>query len=343
MKVAAEQLAQHLEGGLRPLYVVSGDEPLGVTEAVDAIRAAARQRGYSEREVYNVERGFNWQRLRASSQSLSLFSSLRLVEVNIPSGKPGVDGSKALQEYAGDLPPDTVTLITLPRIEKRDQGAWFKVLEDTGAMVQIWPVETEKLPAWIGRRLAAQQQQADSEALEFIANQVEGNLLAAHQEIRKLGLLYPPGRLSLEHIRDAVLNVSRFDAFQLGDAMLAGDAPRTARVLEGLKAEGVEPVALLGVIIWLLRAALKVKTAQSQGMDLTAAFGQAKIWGDRQNLMRQALGRLSLKRLQAALLKMAEIDKINKGLAQGESWLELSRLCLGLARAQPARSKSLAP
>lgn len=338
MKVAAEQLAQHLEGALRPLYVVSGDEPLGMMEAVDGIRAAARRKGYSEREVFNVERGFNWQRLKASSQSLSLFSSLRLVEINIPSGKPGVDGSKALQEYTADLPPDTVTLITLPRIEKRDQGAWFRALEDTGVIVLVWPVEIEKLPTWIGRRLAAQQQQADTEALEFIANQVEGNLLAAHQEIRKLGLLYPPGRLALEDVRDAVLNVSRFDAFQLGDAMLAGDATRTARVLEGLKAEGVEPVALLGVLIWLLRGTLKVKAAQVQGMDLMSAFGQAKIWGDRQNLMRQALGRLSLRRLQSALLKMAEIDKINKGLAQGESWLELSRLCLGLARAQPARS-----
>lgn len=339
MKISADQLAQHLQGGLRPLYIVTGDEPLGMTESIDAIRTAARGKGYSEREVFNVERGFNWQRLKSSSQSLSLFATLRLVEINIPSGKPGTDGSKALQEYVADLPPDTLTLITLPRIEKRDQGAWFNALENAGVMVTVWVVEIDKLPTWIGRRLAAQNQQADTEALEFIANQVEGNLLAAHQEIRKLGLLYPAGRLAIEDIRDAVLNVSRYDAFQLGDAMLAGDAARTARVLEGLKAEGVEPVALLGVLIWLLRGALKVKMAQVQGMDLMSAFGQAKIWGDRQSLMRQALGRLSLKRLQAALLKMAEIDKINKGLAQGESWLELSRLCLGLARAQPARSR----
>jgi DNA polymerase-3 subunit delta len=338
MKLNADQLDRHLQGGLRPLYAVSGDEPLGMTEAVDAIRARARQEGYGEREVYNVERNFSWQRLKASSQSLSLFSSLRLVEINIPSGKPGTEGSKALQEYAADLPPDTVTLLTLPRIDKRDQGAWFRAIEDSGVMVTVWPVDIDKLPAWIGRRLAAQNQQTDSETLEFIANQVEGNLLAAHQEIRKLGLLYPPGRLAPEDVRDAVLNVSRFDAFQLGDAILAGDATRTGRVLDGLRAEGVEPVALLGMLVWLLRGTLKVKTAQTQGMDLTAAFGQARIWGDRQNLMRQALGRLSLKRLQAALLKMAEIDKINKGLAQGEPWLELSRLCLGLARAQPARS-----
>jgi DNA polymerase-3 subunit delta len=339
MKLPAEQLGQHLERPPRPLYVISGDEPLGVMEAQDALRAAARQHGYSEREVFTVERSFSWARLKASSQSLSLFSSLRIVEINIPSGKPGTDGSKALQEYAADLPPDTLTIITLPRIEKRDQGVWFQKLEDAGVLISIYPVEPDRLPAWIGRRLVAQSQQADTETLEFIANQVEGNLLAAHQEIQKLGLLYPAGRLKIEDVRDAVLNVSRFDAFQLGDAMLAGDPARTSRVLDGLKAEGVEPVALLGVLMWLLRGALKVKMAQAQGMDLMSAFGQAKIWGDRQNVMRQALNRLSLKLLQATLLKAAEIDKINKGLMQGEAWLELSRLCLGVAKVQPARAR----
>lgn len=339
MKVPAEQLAQHLERGVRPLYVVTGDEPLGIMESIDAIRAAGRRQGYGDREVFHADRGFDWLRLKASSQSLSLFSSLRLVEIHIPSGKPGNDGSKALQDYAADLPPDTLTMITLPRIDKRDQGAWYKALDDAGVTVAAYAVELDKLPSWIGRRLSAQGQQADTETLEFIANQVEGNLLAAHQEIQKLGLLYPKGRLATEDVRNAVLNVSRFDAFQLGDAMLAGDAGRTARVLEGLKAEGVEPVALLGVLIWLLRGALKVKSAQAQGMDLVSAFGQAKIWGDRQNLMRQALGRISLKKLQSALLRMAEIDRINKGLMQGEPWLEISRLCLGLARVQPARNR----
>ena len=339
MKLPAEQLVQHLECELRPLYVISGDEPLGTMEALDAIRTAARRQGYTDREIFNAERGFNWQRLKASSQSLSLFASRRQVEIHIFSGKPGVDGSKALQDYVADLPPDTLTLVTLPRIDKKDQGVWFRALEEAGVMIFAYPVEAEKLPAWIGSRLGIQGQQADTETLEFIANQVEGNLLAAHQEIQKLGLLYPKGRLAIEDVRDAVLNVSRFDAFQLGDAMLAGDVGRTAKVLEGLKAEGVEPVALLGMLAWLLRGALKVKSAQAQGMDLMSAFGQAKIWGDRQNLMRQALGRLSLKRLQSALLKMAEIDKINKGLALGESWLELSRLCLGLAKTQPARNR----
>ncbi|HEY8085618.1 MAG TPA: DNA polymerase III subunit delta, partial [Methylophilaceae bacterium] len=258
-------------------------------------------------------------------------------EIHIPNGKPGTDGSKALQAYVSDLPPDTLTLITLPRIEKKEQGVWYQKLEQAATMVAVEPVEIDRLPAWIGRRLNAQGQLGDTETLEFIANQVEGNLLAAHQEIQKLGLLFPQGRLSIEEVRDAVLNVSRFDAFQLGDAMLAGDASRTAKVLDGLQAEGVQPVALLGLLIWLLRGAVKVKTAQAQGTDLASAFGQARIWGDRQNVMRQALNRLSLKQLQATLLKAAEIDKINKGLEYGSSWLELSRLCLGVAKMRPSR------
>ena len=339
MKVAAEQLHQHLSQPPHPLYIVSGDEPLGVMESTDAIRAAARKNGFSERETFTVERTFSWQKLKASSQSLSLFSSLRIVEIHIPSGKPGIEGSKALQEYATDLPPDTLTIITLPRIERKDQGVWFQRLEEAGVLVNIEPIRPERLPTWIAQRLKLQDQQADTETLEFIANQVEGNLLAAHQEIQKLGLLYLPGRLTIEQVRDAVLNVSRFDAFQLGDAMLAGDAARTAKVLDGLKAEGVEPVALLGLLLWLLRGALKVKTAQAQGADLMTAFGQARIFGERQNVMRQALSRLSLKLLQATLLKAAEIDKINKGLLTGDAWLEFSRLCLGVARVKPARNR----
>ena len=339
MKLPAEQLAQHLERPPRPLYIISGDEPLGVMEAQDTIRAAARRNGYSERETFIVERGFNWQKLKASSQSLSLFATLRIVEISIPNGKPGVDGSKALQEYAADLPPDTLTIISLPRIDKKDQGVWFQRLEEAGTLIQIYPVDPERLPTWINARLKTQGQQADTETLEFIANQVEGNLLAAHQEIQKLGLLFPPGRLSIEQVRDAVLNVSRFDAFQLGDAMLSGDVGRTVKVLEGLKAEGVAPVALLGVLMWLLRGALKVKSAQAEGMDLMAAFGQARIFGDRQHLMRQALSRLSLKRLQNVLLKAAEIDKINKGLLDGEPWLELSRLCLAVAKPGAAQRR----
>ncbi len=301
-------------------------------ESMDSIRRAARQQGYDERQTLLVERGFNWGQLAASGQAMSLFASRRLLEIHIPSGKPGTDGSKALQAYVANLPPDTLTLITLPRIDRKDQGAWFRTLEESAVMILVYPVELEKLPAWIGRRLAAQSQQADSEILEFISSQVEGNPLAAHQEIQKLGLLLPPGRLDAEAVRVAVLNVSRYDAFQLGDAILAGDTERAARVLDGLRAEGVQPLALLGMLAWLLRGVTRVKAAEVRGENMANAMQQAKIWGDRQALVKRALNRLELRHLYAAMQKMADIDKIAKGVAQGEPWLELGRLALGLAR-----------
>jgi len=331
--VSADQLTVHLERDLRPLYILTGDEPLGLKESVDAIRHATRQQGYDERLSFTAERYFDWKQLKVSGQSISLFASRRLMEIHIPSGKPGTDGGKALQELAAALPPDTVTLITLPKLDKTGTGsAWFGALEKAGVVVPLNTVEIERLPRWIGQRLQAQGQQADEATLEFLANQVEGNLLAAHQEIQKLGLLYPTGPLDPEAVREAVLNVSRYDVFQLGDALLVGDVARTAKILDGLEAEGAQPLALLGVLAWLLRGVTRVKQAESRGENLANAMQQAKIWGERQNQVRRLLARVSLRQMQAAMLKMAEIDRICKGIAPGKPWLELSRLCTGLAR-----------
>lgn len=333
MHVSADQLAAHLERDLRPLYILTGDEPLGLKESIDAIRHAARQQGYDERLSFTAERYFDWKQLKVSGQSISLFASRRLMEIHIPSGKPGLDGGKALQELASALPPDTVTLVTLPKLDKTGTGsAWFGALEKAGVVVPLNTVEIERLPRWIGQRLQAQGQQADETTLEFLANQVEGNLLAAHQEIQKLGLLYPAGPLDPEAVREAVLNVSRYDVFQLGDALLAGDIARTAKILDGLEAEGAQPLALLGVLAWLLRGVTRVKQAESRGENLANAMQQARIYGDRQNQVRRMLARVSLRQMQAAMLKMAEIDRICKGIAPGKPWLELSRLCTGLAR-----------
>ncbi|HSI22839.1 MAG TPA: DNA polymerase III subunit delta [Methylophilaceae bacterium] len=343
MHLSFDQLTAHLERDLRPLYILTGDEPLALKEGVDAIRQAARRQGYDERLSYTAERYFDWKQLKASSQSISLFASRRLLELHIPSGKPGVEGGKALQEFAANLPADTVALITLPKLDKTGQGsAWFSALEKVGVVIPLQTVEIERLPRWIGNRLQAQGQQVDEATLEFLANQVEGNLLAAHQEIQKLGLLYPAGPLNPEAVREAVLNVSRYDVFQLGDALLAGDPARTAKILQGLEAEGAQPLALLGVLAWLLRGVTRVKLAESRGENLANAMQQAKIWGDRQGQVKRMLARVSLRQLQAAMLKMAEIDKICKGIASGKPWLELSRLCIGLARGgtrrQAARS-----
>ena len=333
MHLSFDQLSAHLERDLRPLYILTGDEPLALKEGVDAIRQAARRQGYDERLSYTAERTFDWKQLKASSQSISLFASRRLLELHIPSGKPGVEGSKSLQEFAAKLPGDTVSLITLPKLDKTGQGsAWFSALEKVGVVIPLQTVEIERLPRWIGNRLQAQGQQADEATLEFLANQVEGNLLAAHQEIQKLGLLYPAGPLNPEAVREAVLNVSRYDVFQLGDALLAGDPARTAKILQGLEAEGAQPLALLGVLAWLLRGVTRVKMAETRGENLANALQQAKIWGERQGQVKRMLARISLRQLQAAMLKMAEIDKICKGIAPGKPWLEISRLCIGLAR-----------
>ncbi|HSI96415.1 MAG TPA: DNA polymerase III subunit delta [Methylophilaceae bacterium] len=338
MHLSFDQLPANLERELRPLYVLTGDEPLGMKEAIDAIRQAVRRQGYDERLSYTAERYFDWKQLKASSQSISLFASRRLIELHIPSGKPGIEGGKALQEFAANLPDDTISLITLPKLDKTGQGsAWFSALEKVGVVVPLQTVEIERLPRWIGNRLQAQGQQVDEATLEFLANQVEGNLLAAHQEIQKLGLLYPAGALDPEAVREAVLNVSRYDVFQLGDALLAGDPARTAKILQGLEAEGAQPLALLGVLAWLLRGVTRVKMVETRGENLANAMQQAKIWGDRQSQVKRMLARVSLRQLQAAMLKMAEIDKICKGIAPGKPWLEISRLCIGLARSGTRR------
>ncbi|MEZ0246888.1 MAG: DNA polymerase III subunit delta [Methylophilaceae bacterium] len=338
MHLSFDQLPANLERELRPLYVLTGDEPLGMKEAIDAIRQAVRRQGYDERLSYTAERYFDWKQLKASSQSISLFASRRLIELHIPSGKPGIEGGKALQEFAANLPDDTISLITLPKLDKTGQGsAWFSALEKVGVVVPLQTVEIERLPRWISNRLQAQGQQVDEATLEFLANQVEGNLLAAHQEIQKLGLLYPAGALDPEAVREAVLNVSRYDVFQLGDALLAGDPARTAKILQGLEAEGAQPLALLGVLAWLLRGVTRVKMVETRGENLANAMQQAKIWGDRQSQVKRMLARVSLRQLQAAMLKMAEIDKICKGIAPGKPWLEISRLCIGLARSGTRR------
>lgn len=333
MRIAPQQLASHLEKGLKLLYVLTGEEPLAQRECLDVLRAAGRAEGYDERTGFTVERNFNWQQLAAFGQSSSLFASRRLLELSIPSGKPGAEGGKALQALAEAPMADTVMIVILPTLDRDGKNsAWFAALERAGVVLVLEEVEAGRLPQWIAQRLAAQGQQTDAETLEFIAHQVEGNLLAAHQEIQKLGLLYPTGQLSSDQVREAILNVSRYDAFQLGEAVLAGDVERTVRILQGLQDEGAQPVAVMNPLMWVLRPLVRVKQAESRGENIAAAMQAARIYGDRQALTKRALSRLSLRQLQAALLKLSEIDKTAKGLMQGDAWLEISRLCFGLAK-----------
>ena len=333
MRLDQSALKQHLEKQLAPLYVLVGDEPLAQSECLDAIRHAARQAGADERTGFIVERSFNWQSIQQFGQAMSLFSSKRILEINIPNGKPGVEGGKALSELAQKTIPDTTTIVVLPTLERETKNrVWFISLQSTAVTIELNEIAPAALPEWIAKRLAAQGQSAQAVSLAFMAHQVEGNLLAAHQEIQKLGLLYPAGEISAENISAAVLNVSRYDAFQLGEAVLAGDAERTSRILQGLQDEGEQPVAVMNPLIWLLRPLVRIKHAEMRGENLNNAMTNARIFGERQMLVKKALSRLNVRQLEAALQKLCAIDRIAKGVQLGDAWLELSRLCFGLAR-----------
>jgi DNA polymerase-3 subunit delta len=332
MQLAPTQLAAHLKQGLQALYVLVGDEPLAHRECLDAIRQAARLQGFDERNSLLVERAFNWQQIASYGASISLFASRRLLEINVPSGKPGMEGGKALQALASQPLSDTTVLIILPKLEREAKNsAWFSALEKQALVINLEEVPASQLPKWIGARLAQQGQQASPATLEFLAHQVEGNLLAANQEVQKLGLLHPAGELSDDAVRQAVLNVSRYDAFQLGEAVLAGDSARTVRILQGLQDEGENAVAVMNPLMWVLRPLLGIKQAELRGENVMQAMTSARIFGERQALVKRALSRLSLRQLEAALQKLADIDKTAKGVMQGDAWLEISRLCFGLA------------
>lgn len=337
MQLRPDALDAHLTKPLAPLYVIASDEHLLALEAADKIRRTARAQGLSEREVLVVERSFKWGALLAANQSQSLFGDRKLIELRIPTGKPGKDGGQALQDYVSALSPDNVTLITLPKLDWQTQkSAWVAALQQAGVYIDIPLVERAQLPPWIGARLAAQRQSADKQSIDFIADRVEGNLLAAHQEIQKLALLYPEGKLSFEQIHDAVLNVARYDVFKLNEAMLSGDAARLVRMLEGLKGEGEALPLVLWAMAEEIRTLLKLKAGVAQGRSVGMLLKEYRIWGPRERLMEPALRRLKLSTLEAALQEAAQIDKMVKGLRArafaGDAWDALLQLGLKVAR-----------
>jgi DNA polymerase-3 subunit delta len=337
MQLRLEALEGHLGKGLAPLYVITSDEHLLALEAADRIRKTARAQGYTERDVLTVERTFKWGELLAANQALSLFGDKKLIELRIPTGKPGKDGSAALQSYAKDLSPDNLTLITLPKLDwQTAKAAWVTTLQQTAVYIEIPNVERAQLPQWIGMRLSSQGQNAERQSLDFIADRVEGNLLAAHQEIQKLGLLYEPGRLSFEQVHDAVLNVARYDVFKLSEAMLLGDATRLARMLEGLKGEGEALPLVLWAVTEEIRTLLKLKSGMGQGRPLGALLKEYRIWGPRERMMEPALRRVSLATLEAALQDAAQVDRMVKGLRSkafaGDAWDAMLQLALRVAR-----------
>jgi len=334
MRISSEDLPRHLSKGLGSLYVIHGEALLLAIEAADAIRIAARTAGYSEREVIIAEQHFKWAELRNSAQSMSLFSSRKVIDLRIPSGKPGVDGAQALLEHCENLNPDTLTLISLPRLESTAiKSKWFSALEAHGTIISANEVPLSALPTWLAARLKRQEQFTDADTLNFLAQRVEGNLLAAFQEIQKLALLFPAGPLSFEQVKDSVMDVARYDVFKLSEAMLIGDAERYARILDGLKAEGTATVLILWAVAEDIRALAKVSRAMQQSNNLSAALREARVWGVKQKLIERAVRRFSPNFAERALRQAAQIDKLIKGLRQGDVWDELLQLGVRCARA----------
>ncbi|HEY4066509.1 MAG TPA: DNA polymerase III subunit delta [Burkholderiaceae bacterium] len=342
MQIKSDQLAAHLAKGLRPLYTVWGDEPLLAQEAGDAIRAAARAAGCSERQVHTVAGAhFDWSGLLGAAMAMSLFSDRQLIEIRIPSGKPGKDGSEALQRYCAATSDDVVTLVQLPKLDRTQQNsAWFNALDAAGLMVRVDAIERKALPQWLAQRLAAQNQRVvageeGQRTLAFFADRIEGNLLAAHQELQKLGLLYPAGELAFEQIESAVLNVARYDVFKLGEAVLAGQVGRALRMLDGLQAEGEAAVLVHWTLTEDIRGMKRVKDAVAAGKPLPMALREARVWGAKERLFERLVPMLS-EHTVAHLVEAAQVcDGLVKGLKHpdwpSDPWDGLKRLVLMVA------------
>ena len=344
MQLALPQLHAHLQKGLRSLYTLHGDEALLVQEAADTIRATARAQGYTERSVHVVSGAhFDWSEVLAAGGSLSLFADRQILEIRIPTGKPGKDGSPMIQQLAqsADGNDSTLTLFILPKLDNATKkGAWFGALDQFGVTLQVESVERAQLPQWIAQRLKLQNQtvaagQEGQAFLQFFADRVEGNLLAAHQEIQKLGLLYPEGELSFEQVESAVLNVARYDVFKLSEAVLSGQVARVQRMLDGLQAEGEAAVLVHYTLAEDVRALKRVKDAIAEGRPMPMALREQRIWGVREKLFERVLPRISGARLAQLLQNAHQVDGIVKGLKVADwptdPWQALQRLALRVA------------
>lgn len=323
----------HPTSPLSPLYIIHGEEDLLRIEALDTLRAAAKAQGYLNRESYTADNAFDWNELLQSAGSAGLFADLKLLEIHIPGGKPGKNGADALQTLAANLPEDTVTLIVLPKLEKAQlQSKWFSALSAQGLVLEAKAIGTNALPQWIKERLNRVGLDIQADALSLFAERVEGNLLAARQEIDKLALLHPKGHMvDMADAEAAVANVARFDIFQLSGAWMHGDISRVVRLLEGLEEEDEEPVLLLWAIAEDIRILIRLAAAMKQGQSIQSVRNSLKLWGERQTAAPAAVKRIPVSRLLDALKTCARIDRIIKGAEQGNTWQELKQLLIGLA------------
>jgi DNA polymerase-3 subunit delta len=337
VKLSGDNLAASLARQLQTIYLVSGDEPLLVNEAADAIRAAARKQGFTERELHVVERGFDWQALLADSRAMSLFAQRKIIEIRMANPAPGEQGADAIVELAEQPSPDNLILIMTGKLDSRTQSSrWVSAAEKRGVLVQVWPIDLPRLPAWIRERLGRHQLQADAAAATLLAERVEGNLLAAHQEIEKLALLVPPGPITAETILDAVADSARFDVMQLGEAAMRGQTARALRILEGLRGEDVQPTLILWAVNKDLQWIARARSLMRRGQSAESAMNTLYVWRPRQAAMAQALRRVNGSTLRNLILDAERVDRAVKGVEKADPWLELERLVARLAGARVA-------
>jgi len=339
MNLKAEQLAAHLRQGLQPLYLIQGDEPLQHMECADAVRREAKQAGYLSREVYYHEKGFDWSELLVSTQSMSLFSELRLIELRLGSAKIGENGAKAMMQLLQDPPSDTILLILADKPEKSVSSTkWHKTLQNQAVVVQVWPLSITQMPSWLQQRAMALQLQLDHDAALLLAQRSEGNLLAANQELEKIHLLSLTAdgssekrRLGVDEVWQLVADNARYDIYSLTDAALAGQAKRAKRILSGLRAEATEPVMILWALSREIRALLQMLAKQRHGMSLNQVLQQSGVWAQRKTLIGNALKRVSRQQLEQLLCDCAYTDRVVKGMQNGQLWEDLLHLVMGLA------------
>ena len=332
MRLGFHELKAHLKNSLLPVYVISGDEPLQQGEAADLIRTTARQQGFSERKILEAGASFDWLELTAESNNLSLFAEQRILDLRIPSGKPGTEGSKSLNAYCENLPEDLLLLITLPKLDQNQlKSKWYKALDKAGAIIQVWPVNEQRLPPWIEQRMRQKGLTPEAEVIPMLAERVEGNLLAASQEIEKLLLLYGPGVITTEQLAASVSDSARFDVFALVDAALQGKPQRCARIIQGLKNEGTPPAVVLWALSREIRLMAQIGYALKNGTPANKAFAQHRIWDKRKPLVQAGLKRLRLKQWQQLLMLCQEADQAVKGQSKQDAWLMLEDISIQMS------------
>lgn len=332
VKIAANQLPSQLKKSLLPCYLVTGDEPLLVDEALDSIRAAARAQGFASRDLYVATTGFDWGELARAGGNLSLFAERRIVELRLPTGKPGRDGSAAIAQFCEQLGDDLLFVVSGPKLDRNNANAkWVKALSAAGGHVAVWPVDRGELPRWIQQRMRDTGLQPDRDAVRLVADRVEGNLLAARQEIEKLRLLLGEGPVSAEQVNRAVADSSRFDVFKLGDAALGGDARRALRILGGVRAEGVEPVVVMWALTREIRTLARMADYVEAGVDLSSAMQKCGVWHNRQSLVRGCVGRHRRATFYRLMQMLRQADAAAKGQQAGDPWALAAEIVLLLA------------